>query len=150
MRRPAPGLAVLFGALVALGACASGAPSAAPGGSSLAATRAPAVTSAPPVASGTGAAAAAPTSAAPPAPVALDVAIISAGGYYIPGYLATDRRERASGSDRRVVQRRLGAANRGLLPGVRVAAYAAATRRAGAALFERSRCVDARANGGRG
>src|SRR5947209_6944763 len=42
-----------------------------------------------------GAVAAAPTSAPPsaarPTPEAVDIAIISGGGYYIPGYLATDR-----------------------------------------------------------
>jgi ABC-type nitrate/sulfonate/bicarbonate transport system substrate-binding protein len=86
--------AALAAGLTLLAACApSGAAPVSPAGGAPAsgpsAAAAPSGGSA--TASPSGAAAAAPTSVARPTPEAVDIAIISGGGYYIPGYLATDR-----------------------------------------------------------
>src|SRR4051794_21118558 len=78
---PAVGLAAL------VAACA---PSAAPAPAPAAPAK-PASGQAAPVAAAPSAAPAAAAPTAPPAPVNLDIAIISGAGYYIAGYLATDR-----------------------------------------------------------
>src|SRR5581483_6446890 len=81
-------LVALGGALgVALAACSPSATPPATGGARAAPTAAPPAAAAP---ASTAPAATAATQAAP-APVGLDIGIISGAGYYIPGYLATDR-----------------------------------------------------------